>query len=123
MLPDKVAVCKCVAHTRNKDFVSTGNARADAAVKAAAAKQTKETECTLLSEIDPDISSPLQSMQAFASVAERNQWRKCGCRMTDGVWMSCDGKPCLPQHFFPHYAKSMHGKDHASKGGMVIQMK
>lgn len=37
--------------------------------------------------------------------------------------MSCDGKPCLPRHFFPHYAKSMHGKDHASKGGMVTQMK
>ncbi len=123
VLPDKVAVCKCAAHTRNKDFVSTGNARADAAAKAAAAKQTKETECTLLSEIDPDISSPLQSMQAFASVAERNQWSKCGCKMTDGVWMSCDGKPCLPRHFFPHYAKSTHGKDHASKGGMVIQMK
>ncbi len=77
----------------------------------------------MLSDTDPDISSSLQSMQAFASVAERNQWRKCGCRMTEGVWMSCDGKPCLPRHFFPHYAKSMHGKDHASKGGMVIQMK
>ncbi len=83
----------------------------------------QKKQCTLLSETDPDISSSLQSMQAFASVAERNQWRKCGCRMTDDVWMSCDGKPCLPRHFFPHYAKSMHGRDHASKGGMVIQMK
>ncbi len=123
VLPDKVAVCKCAANTRNTDSVSTGNAREDTAAKAAAAKQTKDTECTLLSETDPDISSPLQSMQAFASVAERNQWRKCGCKMTDGVWMSCDGKPCLPRHFFPHYAKSTHGKDHASKGGMVMQMK
>ncbi len=43
--------------------------------------------------------------------------------MTDGVWMSGDGKPCLPRHFFPHYAKSIHGKDHVSKGGMVTQMK
>ncbi len=40
--------------------------------------------------------------------------------MTDGVWMSGDGKPCLPRHFFPHYAKSIHGKDH---GEMVTQMK
>lgn len=27
------------------------------------------------------------------------------------------------KHFFPHYAKSMHGKDHASKGGMIMQIK
>ncbi len=62
-------------------------------------------------------------MQAFASGAEINKWKKCGCRMTEGVWMGGDGKPCLPRHFFPHYAKSTHGKDHVSKGGMVTQMK
>ncbi len=32
LLPDKIAICKCAAHTTNKDFVSTGNARADTAV-------------------------------------------------------------------------------------------
>ncbi len=73
LLPDKIAICKCAAHTTNKDFVSTGNASADAAAKDAAAKQTKDTECTLLSETDPDISSSLQGMQAFASGAERNK--------------------------------------------------
>ncbi len=41
LLPDKIAICKCAAHTTNKDFVSTGNARADAAAKDAVAKQTK----------------------------------------------------------------------------------
>ncbi len=123
LLPDKIAICKCAAHTTNKDFVSTGNARADTAAKAAVAKQIKDTECTMLSETNPDISSSLQSMQVFASVAERDQWKKFGCKMTDGVWMSCDGKPCLPRHFFPHYTKSMHGKDHALKGRMVTQMK
>ncbi len=43
LLPDKIAICKCAAHTTNKDFVSTGNARADAAAKDAAAKQSKHT--------------------------------------------------------------------------------
>ncbi len=122
LLPDKIAICKCAAHITNRDFVSTGNVRADAAAKDAAAKQTKHTECTLLSETDPDISSSLQGLQAFAG-AEKNKWEKCGCRMTGGVWINSDGKPCLPRHFFPHYAKSIHGKDHVSKGGMVTQMK
>ncbi len=123
LLPVKIAICKCAAHTINRDFVSTGNARADVAAKDTAAKQTKHTECTLLSETDKHISSSLQGMQAFASGAEKNKWKKCGCRMTGGVWISSDGKPCLPRHFFPHYAKSIHGKDHVSKGGMVTQMK
>ncbi len=103
LLPDKIAICKCAAHTTNRDFVSTGNVRADVAAKDAAAKQTKHTECTLLSETDPDISSSLQGiLQAFASGAEKCLWKKCGCGMTGGVWINSDGKPCLPRHFFPH---------------------
>ncbi len=31
LLPDEVAICKCAAHTNDKSFISTGNARADAA--------------------------------------------------------------------------------------------
>ncbi len=70
LLPDKIAICKCAAHTTNKAFVSIRNARADAAAKDATAKQTKHTECTLLSETDENISSSLQGIQAFASGAE-----------------------------------------------------
>ncbi len=65
LLPDKVAICKCAAHTNDKSFISTGNARADAAAKAAAAQETKETTCALVSVTNPDISPCLQSMQSF----------------------------------------------------------
>lgn len=123
LLPKKIAICKCAAHTNNKDSVSTGNARAHAAAKAAVSQQTTAPECTLLSENNPDISSSLQDMQTFASGQEKDKWKQCGCEVVNGVWMSKDGKPCLPKHFFPHYAKSMHGRDHASKGGMTMQMK
>ncbi len=37
--------------------------------------------------------------------------------------MSDDGIPCLPKHFFQHYAKLTHGLDHGSKGSMIMQMK
>ncbi len=30
--------------------------------------------------------------------------------------MSVDDIPCLPKHFFQHYAKLTHGLDHVSKG-------
>ncbi|KAI3357156.1 hypothetical protein L3Q82_015459 [Scortum barcoo] len=32
------------------------------------------------------------------------------------------GNPCLPSHFFPHYAKLTHGSDHVSKGGMLAMI-
>ncbi len=102
LLPDKVAICKCAAHTNNKSFISTGNARADAAAKAAAAQETKETTCALVSVTNPDISHCLQSMQTFSTGAEKQQWRSSGCSLEGGVWMSVDDIPCLPKHFFQH---------------------
>lgn len=100
LLPKQLAICKCAAHTKNKDFISTGNTRADMAAKAAAAQQSKEPECILLSETNTNALTSLQSMQAFATVAEKNLWRRCGCKLENDVWMSVDGKPCLPRHFF-----------------------
>ncbi len=123
LLPDEVAICKCAAHTNDKSFISTGNARADAAAKAAAAQETKETTCALVSVTNPDISPCLQSMQAFSTGAEKQQWRSSGCSLQRGVWMSVDDIPCLPKHFFQHYAKLTHGLDHVSKAGMIMQMK
>ncbi len=123
LLPDKVAICKCAAHTNDKSFISTGNARADAAAKAAAAQETKETTCALVSVTNPDISPCLQSMQSFSTGAEKQRWRSSGCNLEGGVWMSVDDIPCLPKHFFQHYAKLTHGLDHVSKAGMIVQMK
>ncbi len=123
LLPDKVAICKCAAHTNDKSFISTGNARADAAAKAAAAQETKETTCALVSVTNPDISPCLQSMQSFSTGAEKQRWRSSGCSLRGGVWMSVDDIPCLPKHFFQHYAKLTHGLDHVSKAGMIMQMR
>ncbi len=123
LLPDKVAICKCAAHTNDKSFISTGNVRADAAAKAAAAQETKETTCALVSVTNPDISPCLQSMQSFSTGAEKQRWRSSGCSLQGGVWMSVDDIPCLPKHFFQHYAKLTHGLDHVSKAGMIMQMK
>ncbi len=78
LLPDKVAICKCAAHTNDKSFISTGNVRADAAAKAAAAQETKETTCALVSVTNPDISPCLQSMQSFSTGAEKTKWRSSG---------------------------------------------
>ncbi len=89
LLPDKVAICKCAAHTNDKSFISTGNARADAAAKAAAAQKTKETTCALVSVTNPDISPCLQSMQTFSTGAEKQQWRSSGCSLQGGCMDEC----------------------------------
>lgn len=77
---------------------------------------TKSTSCAQV-DINLDISPCLQSMQFFSTGAEKNNWK------VDGVWRSVVGTPCLPKHFFQHYAKLTHGLDHVSKGGMIAQMK
>lgn len=77
---------------------------------------TKSTSCAQV-DINLDISPCLQSMQSFSTGAEKNNWK------VDGVWRSVVGTPCLPKHFFQHYAKLTHGLDHVSKGGMIAQMK
>ncbi len=98
--------------------------RADAAAKAAAAQETKETTCALVSVTNPDISPCLQSMQTFfPQEQEKQKWRSSGCSLKGGVWMSVDDIPCLPKHFFQHYAKLTHGLDHVSKGSMIMQMR
>ncbi len=73
LLPDKVVICKCAAHTNDKSFISTGNVRADVAAKAAAAQETKETTCALVSVTNPDISPCLQSMQTFFHRSRKNK--------------------------------------------------
>ncbi len=93
LLPDKVAICKCAAHTNDKSFISTGNARADVGSEGRGSTGDKETTCALVSVTNPDISPCLQR------------------------FLVC------PKHFFQHYAKLTHGLDHVSKGSMILQMK
>nr|XP_021332272.1 uncharacterized protein LOC110439819 [Danio rerio] len=74
LLPDKLAICKCVAHTNNKDSVSVGNSRADAAAKVTASRDEDNSECSLLSvDNDNDMCSSLQDMQTFATGLEKNK--------------------------------------------------
>ncbi len=89
LLPDKVAICKCAAHTNDKSFISTGNARADAAAKAAAAQETKETTCALVSVTNPDISPCLQSMQSFSTGAEKTTMEVVWLQSRGGCMDEC----------------------------------
>ncbi len=88
LLPDKVAICKCAAHTNDKSFISTGNGRADAAAKAAAAQETKETTCALVSVTNPD-SPCLQSMQTFSTGAEKTKMEVVWLQSPGGCMDEC----------------------------------
>lgn len=118
LAPAEVAVCKCTAHTSGTDTVSRGNARADAAAKAAAQKPCPPT---YPEHTHTMVSLPLSlsAMQTLATPDEKRVWSSCGARFESNVWIGPNGNPCLPKHFFPHYAKLTHGLDHVSKGGML----
>ncbi|XP_062248239.1 uncharacterized protein LOC133956894 [Platichthys flesus] len=118
LLPKTVAVCKCAAHTRATDVVSRGNAKADTAAKAAA-RLPPPLSNKQLAALTSDMSSSLSAVQSTATPPEISLWKKSGAIFRAGVWYGPDNKPCLPKHFFPHYAKLSHGKDHTSKMGML----
>lgn len=113
-------MCKCSAHTNARDPVSRGNAQADAAAKAAAESKVPPTSCEMMATCSDPLAS-LPEMQSLATQQERSLWRSCGatCDTHDNVWIGPNGNPCLPKHFFPHFAKLTHGLDHVSKGGML----
>lgn len=122
MLPAEVAVCKCKAHTSLTDSVSMGNARADKAAKAAASRNPQDQNTCFLSD-EIDIFASLQAMQTLATAQEKAVWEKHGAYKHNDVWYGADHKPCLPQHFFRHFAVLSHGLDHASKGSMIAMVK
>ncbi|XP_038660051.1 protein NYNRIN-like [Scyliorhinus canicula] len=117
LLPKCIAVCKCDAHTGKTDPVSQGNARADAAAKAAARKLISDNVNMPMLTV-PIPTADIQDLQTQASREEKKEWSKAGGKVKEGVWYGPNDKPCLPRALFPHYAKLIHGKDHVSKGGM-----
>lgn len=122
LLPKQIAVCKCIAHTNFSDPVSAGNARADAAAKAASClplpQQPAEADvmCFL------SVPSSLSAAQSLATSSDKHKWKNAGATNDSGIWVGPNGKPCLPSALFPHYAKLTHGLDHVAKGAMQDMM-
>ncbi|XP_047190646.1 uncharacterized protein LOC118319863 isoform X3 [Scophthalmus maximus] len=108
---------------------SAGNARADAAAKAAARPppppQLPDKPLISVALLQTHVSLPdslpstLSQLQSLSTPEENHLWSSSGCTFSDAVWWGPNGHPCLPKHFFPHFAKLTHGLDHVSKGGML----
>lgn len=115
-LPKRVAICKCAAHTKNKDPVSLGNALADTEAKRAANGEMTKTYLSIQTST-PLPLEVLKDMQQLAPFTEQEAWRKAGAN-PNGL-RTVNGKPCLPRSLFETVAKLSHGPCHVSRGGMV----
>lgn len=122
LLPADVSVCKCEAHTHSTDVVSQGNARADYAAKAAAQLPLSDHTFTYTQYLSLHTPTTVIALQSFSTVEDKRLWSRVGATITNREWWGPNGKPCLPSHFFPHFAKLSHGLDHVSKGGMMSMM-
>ncbi|XP_058872909.1 uncharacterized protein LOC131723312 isoform X1 [Acipenser ruthenus] len=119
--PREIAVVKCAAHTNSTDIVSLGNARADAAAKAAAQSGDPGESVYLCNSSVVDQPFSLQDiidLQASADEKEKRKWKKEGGRIEAGLWLGPNGKPILPRACYPLMCKWAHGLDHVSKGGV-----
>lgn len=118
LLPKSVAVCLFGAHTNDSKRISAGNERARAAAAGAAREPPPEAPAARF------VSGPasLTALQSFATDEERELWRTCGAHDDGEVWRGPGDKPCLPKHFFPHFAKLTHGPDHQGKEEMLHRL-
>lgn len=79
LLPAAIAVCKCSAHTNRQDAVSQGNARADAAAKAAALLPPT-TISVLVAVPASNDHAFFTDMQSFVTPQEKALWHSSDVR-------------------------------------------
>ncbi|KAK2875052.1 hypothetical protein Q8A73_024331, partial [Channa argus] len=121
LLPKRIAVCKCSAHTRNTDLVTKGNAFADKIAKEAA---TGLHGTYILTHIDnstveePISTDVLRDMQKHSPDKEKQMWLKQGATIHNDTYY-INNKPILPKNLFKTAAILSHGPCHVSTGGMI----
>lgn len=127
LLPRTIAICKCAAHTRNKDQTSLGNAYADTIAKEAAIgkygtyifiqeKQTEKPDKQLPQPIPLDA---ILDMQNNATDREKTKWLKDQAELGSDKLYRIDGKIVLPASLYKTAAYLSHGPCHVSTAGMV----
>ena len=72
-----------------------------------------------LFQLQPPYPTPSKHYRPLPHQKKKTLWKRCSATQKEAVWQGPDNKPCLPKHFFPHFAKLTHGLDHVSKGGML----
>ena len=84
LLPKKIAICKCEAHTKGMDSVSIGNRRADEEAKRAGGKPHSHTDSHLKEEVNID-TEILRESQLRAPIKEIARWVKMGAVDKGGI--------------------------------------
>ncbi|XP_025762589.1 uncharacterized protein LOC112846766 [Oreochromis niloticus] len=118
LLPSKVAVCKCAAHTRGTDPIVLGNAFADKIAKEAALGTHGVHILASQEQTMPITHDVLADMQSHSPSAEKQLWLTKGASLRGDVYYLCD-KPILPKNLYRTAAILSHGLCHVSTAGMV----
>ena len=125
LLPRRIAICKCAAHTKQTDPVSLGNSFADVIAKESS--RGLHGDAILLhteqsvEETPPPGGVPLdviRDMQTNAPDTEKQKWVRDKAHLgEDGVYRIKD-KIILPRNLYNTVAKLTHGPCHVSYKGM-----
>lgn len=75
LLPKAIAICKCAAHTKGKDPISSGNRRADTKEAAQGGVREEEVMGLEIQEVDHEV---LSNMQNAAPPTETHKWNTEG---------------------------------------------
>uniref|UniRef100_A0A8C5MNZ5 Uncharacterized protein n=1 Tax=Leptobrachium leishanense TaxID=445787 RepID=A0A8C5MNZ5_9ANUR len=124
MLPERIAIVKCQAHTNASDPVSRGNALADAVAKQAAAAGTPhpdyDTQLAVqrLMVMIPQLcqDQDIANLQAMASEADLKFWEMKGLtKDINDLWSDKEGKVGITKAVAPLFILHFHGFGHIGK--------
>uniref|UniRef100_A0A8C5MKW3 Gypsy retrotransposon integrase-like protein 1 n=1 Tax=Leptobrachium leishanense TaxID=445787 RepID=A0A8C5MKW3_9ANUR len=115
LLPSRLAILHCRAHTRGKDDISRGNHLADTAAKRAAMTQPATLHMPMLSPPSLPEVHLFTELQKYATTEELKDW--CYPTLNKNIktgLITKEGKTCIPAASSSIFIDQFHGTSHCS---------
>lgn len=123
MYPKKLAIIKCQAHKKGRDYIIKGNNAADLYAKQASGCKVAIMAPSVLIQPKPQIEDIVR-MQGQASPYELSTWQHRGATMdTNGLWRSHEGLMLAPTSLLTILISGAHGFDHCGRGEVLRKIK
>ncbi len=123
MHPKQLAIIKCQAHKKGKDFVIKGNNAADQYAKQASGCTTAIMAPSVLIQPQPQLAD-VARIQQQATPYEISVWQHRGAtRDANGLWRSHEGHMIAPTPLLTILISDAHGFDHCARGEVIRKIK
>ncbi len=121
MHPKQLAIIKCQAHKKGKDFVIKGNNAADQYAKQASGCTTAIMAPSDLIQPQPQLAD-IERIQQQATPCEISVWQHRGATQdANGLWRSHEGHMIAPTPLLTILISDAYGFDHCARREVILK--